>query len=326
MRQGINPEKEKNEKNILKPHRVVVVFYVPDAENGFFNELDLVLDKCLESLTRTINTETTNITLINNNSSKKVDSIIEKYKPNIEKYVLYTENKGKVYAVLNEVRAIYEPFVTISDADILFYSGWEKAVFEIFTEFPQSGVVSPMPLPYLSFLYNQSVFGFNSLKNNIKYGKFVEDKDISLYIEGTGLPKLIERKGKFNWQEKQFILKKYNFSAVVGAYHVVSTYRTEQFRSNYSFPELKFKNSYESYFIDVLADENGLYRLSTLTTFAYHIGNKIDDVVLNHQYDANENIAKSVFKKIKSFRKQNKSIIFIKRIIGRILIKWVWMK
>jgi len=183
-----------------------------------------------------------------------------------------------------------------------------------------------MPLPYLTFHYNQTVFGYHSIKGNIKYGKFVDDQDISLYLEGTNLPKLIDRKSQYNWQEKQFILKNNDFSAVVGAYHVVSTYRTEQFRNTYTFPDLKFANSYEGDFIDSLADKNGLYRLSTLKTFAYHIGNKLDAVTQNHQYDAVKNIDRAGFDAVKPFRKQSSLSIFIQRIIGRIFIKFLWIK
>ncbi|MGV3697946.1 glycosyltransferase family A protein [Flavobacterium sp.] len=326
MRVGNNPEKDKEAKNILKPHRVVVVFYIPESKEEFYGQLDAVLDKCLQTLIQTINPETTNITLINNDSSAKVNNVVEKYKHLIDKYVVYTENKGKVYAVLNEVRAVFEPFVTITDADILFYNGWEKAVFETFRQFPLAGVVSPMPLPYLTFYYNHNIFGFNTLKGKIKYGKYVDDKDIELYLQGTNLPKLIERKTRYNWAEKQFVLKDKGHTAVVGAYHVVSTYRTEQFRNCYSFPDLKFKNSYEGNFIDCLAEANGLYRLSTIKTYAYHIGNQIDAVVLNHDYEPNDRIETSFFDEIVMNNKQNKFIAAIRSLTGRVFIKFLWNK
>lgn len=326
MRQGENPVKNKLEENRLKPHRVIVVFYIPDSDDAYFKDLDIVLDKCLESLTKTINFETTNITLLNNNSSKKVDFVLDKYKEFIDKYVYYSENKGKVYAVINEVRGVFEPFVTIADADVLFYSGWENAVFEIFDKIPKAGVVSPMPLPYLTLHFNQSVFGFSSLKGQIKYGKYVDDADIDLYLKGTNLPKLIDRKTKYDWKQKQFILDQNNCVSVVGAYHVVSTYRTEQFRNIYTFPAIKFKNSYENYFIDSLADVKGLYRLSTIKTFAYHMGNTTDDVVLNHSYDDLKKIKQTVFKSIKPYQKQSSLLLFCKRIIGRIFIKFLWNK
>ncbi len=323
MRTGNNPEKEKNNKNTLKPHRVLMVFYIPDSNEDYYKELDVVLDKSLESLINTINLETTAITLINNNSSKKVDAVVEKYKPYLDKYVLYTENKGKVYAILNEVRGVFEPYVTITDADILFYSGWENEVFDIFRKIPKVGVVSPMPMPYLTLHFNQSIF-FNTLWNRIKYGKFVSDEDIDLYVTGTNLPKIIERRAKFNWKEKQYLYTENECEVIVGAYHVVSTYRTEQFRNIYSFPEFKFLNSYESDYIDCLADKKGLYRVSTQNTFAYHIGNKIDDVVEKHQYDSSKVVKPELINGVQEYKEQYNFSIFIKRIIGRIFIKFLW--
>ena len=324
MRVGSNPEKHKEQKNILKPHRVLVVFHIPDDTNEFYNELDLVLDKCLHSLTQSINPETTNITLLNNNSSKKADAVIDKYIHLIDKHVIYSENRGKVYAVLNEVRGVFEPFVTITDADILFYNGWEKAVFETFKHFPLAGVVSPMPLPYMTFYFNHNIFGFNTLKGKINYGKYVDDKDIDLYVQGTNLPNLIERKTQYDWAEKQFVLENNGHSAVIGAYHVVSTYRTEQFRNHYAYPDLKFKNSYEEYLMDFLSEANGLYRLSTLKTYAYHIGNKLDSIVENHDFTPKNKIEKSFFDGIVMKNNQSKIVVAIRALMGRFFIKFLW--
>ena len=324
MRVGSNPEKHIEQKNILKPHRVLVVLHIPDNEDEFYSELDIVLDKCLHSLTQSINQETTNITLLNNNSSKKASAVIEKYIHLIDKHVIYSENRGKVYAVLNEVRGVFEPFVTITDADILFYNGWEKAVFEIFRQFPLAGVVSPMPLPYMTFYFNHNIFGFNTLRGKIKYGKYVDEEDINLYLQGTNLPKLIERKSRYNWAEKQFVLENNQHRAVIGAYHVVSTYRTEQFRNHYAYPDLKFKNSYEEYFIDFLSEANGLIRLSTLKTHAYHIGNKIDNIVEDHDFTPNGKIEKSFFEGIVMKNSQSKIIVAVRALMGRFFIKFLW--
>ena len=125
----------------------------------------------------------------------------------IDKYIVYNKNKGKVYVALNEARSVYEEFVTISDADILFFDGWERAVFNIFENHKKAGVVSPYPCPYTTFYLNKSVFSWNTIFKKIKYAKFVSDEDIDLYVKGTNLPKIIDRNSKFNWKEKQFILK-----------------------------------------------------------------------------------------------------------------------
>jgi len=173
MRIGTNPEKEKNDKNILKPHRVIIVFYIPDSKEEYFKELDVVLDKCLESLIKTINFETTNITLINNKSSSKIDKIVDKYLSFIDKYIIYSENKGKVYAIINEVRGVFEPFVTISDADVLFFNGWEKAVFQIYKNFKKMGVYNPIILHKIAIkLASSSIKTWNSVYNPIKINRY----------------------------------------------------------------------------------------------------------------------------------------------------------
>ncbi len=327
MRIGYNPEKFKDEKNKKMQHRVVVVFYIPNLEDEFYKESLSVLDVCLNSLVNTINFETTNITLINNNSFDNADVVVKKYLEanQIDKYVLYNENKGKVYAVLNEVRGIYEDYVTITDSDILFFDGWEYAVFDVFKNHPKAGVVSPYPCPYLTFYKNQSVFSSNTLKNNIQYGKFVEDEDIEMYVKGTNLPNIIDRETKYNWKEKQFILKS-PAPAIIGAYHVVATYRTSQFRNVYDFPEMKFKNSYEENFIDRLADKNGMYRLSTIKSYMYHMGNTIDDFVFSKKSSAGTLFTPEMLNEIKSFKIGNKFMVLVKRVIGMFFIKFRWQK
>ncbi|MDI5898164.1 glycosyltransferase family A protein [Flavobacterium yafengii] len=327
MRIGTNPEKFKEEKNKKMLHRVVVVFYIPNLEDEFYKESLSVLDVCLNSLVNTINFETTNITLINNNSSDNADIVVKKYLEanQIDKYVLYKENKGKVYAVLNEVRGIFEDFVTITDSDILFFDGWEYAVFDVFKNHPKAGVVSPYPCPYLTFYKNESVFCSNTIKNNIKYGKFVADEDIEMYIKGTNMPNIIDRKTNYNWKEKQYILKS-PAPAIIGAYHVVATYRTSQFRNVYDYPEMKFKNSYEENFMDCLANKNGMYRLSTIKSYMYHMGNTIDDFIFSPKEKAKTSITSEMINGIKSFKLGNKYIVIIKRVIGMLFIRFRWYK
>lgn len=327
MRIGINPEKFKEEKNKKMLHRVVVVFYIPNVEEEFYKESLSVLDVCLNSLVNTINFETTNITLINNNSSNNADIVVQKYLEanQIDKYVLYKENKGKVYAVLNEVRGIFEDFVTITDSDILFFDGWEYAVFDVFKNHPKAGVVSPYPCPYLTFYKNESVFCSNTLKNNIKYGKFVADEDIEMYVKGTNMPYIIDRKTNYNWKEKQYILKS-PAPAIIGAYHVVATYRTSQFRNVYDYPEMKFKNSYEENFMDCLANKNGMYRLSTIKSYMYHMGNTIDDFIFSPKEKAKTSITSEMINEIKSFKLGNKYIVIVKRVLGMLFIRFRWSK
>ena len=296
MRKGVNPEKIKGEKNIKKQHRVLVVFYIPNIEEEYYSESISVLDACLNSLVNTINFKTTNITIINNNSCEETNSVIDKYmrKKQIDKYVMYTENKGKVNAVLSEARSVYEPYITITDCDVLFFKGWEQAVFDVFLNFSNAGVVAPLPVPFNTFYKNVSVFFNSFFLGKMKYEKIVNDADIDLYIKGINNKALINKKGKYNWKEKQYYLKG-DTNAIIGATHFVATYKSSIFRNQITYPELKFKNGYESEFIDRLADEKGLYRLSTEKSFAYHIGNQLDEFTINYSFNDVKLLDSSIF-------------------------------
>ncbi|NJW53659.1 glycosyltransferase family A protein [Salinimicrobium oceani] len=287
MRTGINPEKLKLEKNLRKFHRIIIPVYIPNLTEEYYKENLRIFEFCLASLCRTINYETSAITVLNNNSIPEVTNLINDYLKAgaVDKHVQFKENRGKVNASLSEAKASFEPFITISDADVLFFSGWEKAVFKIFETFPKAGVVSPLPLQNLAFNNNSSVFFDNFLLRRIKYDKKVSDEDCDLFIKGMGNPALMWRnKNKYSWREKQYYIED-QVPAIIGAGHFVATYRREIFKAENPFPDWKFKNGFENIYFDEPADRLGWYRLSTAEHYAYHIGNKIDEIVKNHKYE-----------------------------------------
>lgn len=279
MRIGVNPEKNKGDNNIYYYHRIIIPVYIP-SETGFYEESILILKKCLDSVVNTINHNTTKITVVNNSSYEKVTWLLENYFKNklIEKLVTYSENKGKVFAVISEAKASYEPYITIMDADILLFSGWEIAVMDIFQNFSKAGAVAPLPLPNLCFHKNSSVFFHEYFFGNIGYDKIVSEESCNLYLKGMGNDALLRRNNrKYSWRDKQYFLKGKS-PALLGCGHFVATYRKEIFKGIVKFPERKFINGYEESFLDDKVDMIGLYRLSTVKTYAYHMGNKLDMV------------------------------------------------
>jgi hypothetical protein len=281
MRQGINPQKNKNARNTSFFHRVIIPVHIPDNKNPYYENGVEVLETVLTQLYETINPRITAITLIDNNCTLEVKNIIQKHRSKIDKIVIYSENKGKVNALLAEARGCYESFVTLADADVLFLAGWEKAIFEIFKTYKKAGVVAPLPSQGLALENNASLFFDNYLLGKVEKDKIVSDYDCNLYIEGLNNTALLKRDNrKFDWRQKQYYLNK-EIRAIVGSGHFVATYKTAIFKGENSFPDLKFKNGYEDKFIDQLADKNGLYRLSTVKTFAYHIGTHLDRNIKN---------------------------------------------
>jgi hypothetical protein len=326
VRVGVNPEKSKGERNSKKLHRVIVVFYIPNSTDEYYEQSISVLNHCLESLTKTINFETTCITLINNNSTIEVDPTINKYinKKLIDKYVLYSENKGKVYAIMNELKGVYEPFVTISDSDILFIKGWEKAVFNIYKIFDKAGVVAPLPCSNLAFNHNTSVFFDNMFSLSIKKGKIVADEDCDLYLEGLGNSSLLSRNNRsFNWRTHQYYIKNKNTLAILGAGHFVATYRTALINKINDFPEFKFFNGYEDKFIDNKADEKGYYRLSLSKTLAYHMGNRLDNNITSLKKNEGDYIEHKDFERLELVIKKRYTPYWLRSIVFRVVKKIV---
>lgn len=302
---------------------------MPNNKEDYFLFSHNVLDVCLESLVNSINFDFTSITFIDNASCSDAKPVIKKYKKYFDKYIRYEENKGKVYACLNEARSAYEEFVTIADSDLLFFEGWEKAIFKTFKFFPRAGVVSPLPCPYTTFYVNKSSFGFNGLFGKIKYKSFVDRKDLDLYVQGTGNKNILDRdNSQINWSLKQYGLVKNKHSAIIGAFHVVGTYRSKLFKNENLYPELVFKNSYEEKFIDFLADKKGYFRLSTVENYIYHIGNKPDaissKILKQMTYSNQSKIVKSDFE-IKD-KKYNAVLLKLNRILGHFFIKYLYNK
>lgn len=323
MREGVNPEKFKDEKNVQKFHRIIVPIYIPDSQEEYYKGSFEVLKTCLESIAKTINYETTAITIINNGSSPTVAAFLASYLNLglIDKLISYSENQGKVYSVFAEARGSYEPFITITDGDVLFFEGWESAVFDIYKAFPKSGVVSPLPLQNLAFNKNNSVFFDNFLLNKIRYEKIVSDKDCELFLKGMGNSALLKRNNrKYSWKEKQYFLKR-KVNAILGAGHFVATYRKEVFKANLPFPVWKFKNGFEDLYLDEPTDKFGWYRLSTSKSFAYHLGNRVDDISENLNFEEVHELDKNIFAEIQTPLK-SKVPYPIKKYFFRVLKKF----
>lgn len=275
MRVGQNPEKKESRKLVYKKHRIIIPVFIPKSEDDYYKESLDVFKFCIESLIRTIDTDNTAITILNNNSNYDVQCLIESYfdKKIIDKYVKYAENKGKVYAVLQEARASYEDFLTIADADVFFLNNWQLEVQNVFEKFKEVGVVGLTPDPNMAFYCNNSIFYSEYFK--IKKGKIVADTDLELFENSIGNANLFVTQ-KTNWKEKQYYLEKEDVRVIVGANHFASTYRKKIFKKlPFQKPIYVFPGG-ELDFLDIPIDKLGYYRVSLPKAFAYHMGNTID--------------------------------------------------
>lgn len=299
MRIGINPEKEKLKKLKYRPFRVIIPIYIPEDNSGYFKNSFAVFEKAIYSLLNTIDTEKTNITIINNNCNKEVTDYINLLVSNkeIDRHVNCKENYGKMYTVLQEARGCYEDYIAIVDSDVFFFTDWQNEALSIFQNFKNVGVVGLTPDPNTAFYCNNSLFASEFLA--VKKGKVVEDCELELFEEGINKRDFFVTQSK-NWKQMQFYLEKNKVKAVIGAGHYASVYRKEIFKDlPFEKPIFVFPGG-ELGFLDLPIDKLGYYRVSLLKAAVYHLGNSLPDWISEkkiYRSQLKENFKKS--KKIK---------------------------
>lgn len=307
MRIGVNPEKHKSLLHHHYFHRVILVVHIPNLEEAYYKNAFEVLQTTLNSLISTIHLKSTAITVINNNCITEVSDYLSNLlvNNNIEKLVVYNTNQGKAYPLSTELKGVVEPYVTISDADVFFMNNWESEVFKIFNNFSKVGVVSPLPCPVNYKNVNTSYLVSQFF--NIKLGKVVADVDFNLFKEGVNPPDKFFIGKKWSWKEKQYYLNKNNITAILGATHFVATFDSNVFKDiPLQKPDYLFKNGDETKYIEKFINWKGYGRLSTQKTFAYHMGNTVEDWCKRYDFSENK-ISERVIKK----PKYNKPLFFI---------------
>lgn len=308
MRIGVNPEKNKGTQISYKLHRVIIPVYIPDLKSDYYKNSFEVLKQCINSLIKTISFDRTVITIINNDSHELIKIYLEELLNDklIDKLINYSANYGKVYPLLSELKASYENYVTIADADVFFMNNWEQEVATIFNNFPKVGFVSPLPCPFNFHQVNKSGVIGNFFK--LKLGKVVNDDDLLLFKQGVNPPENFFEGKKWNWFDKQYYLEKNNVKAIVGATHFVATIKNELIRNiPMNGPMFVFRNGDETKHIEKYLDFKGYYRLSTVKTYAYHMGSSVEDWLRNYQF---KNISTIFFNSKKESIISGKSFVY----------------
>lgn len=282
MRIGRNPEKKLQNKIIHKKHRIIIPVFIPKSDDVYYDNLFSVLKVSINSLIRTTNQTETNISIINNNCREEVTKYIDKLldEKKIDKHVKLSVNYGKVYTILSEAKASYEQLITIADADVFYFSNWFNETLTVFNTYDKAGVVAPLPMPQLAYYNNASLFLDKLLK--IKKGKVISDNDLLLFEKSVN-SKISLR--KHNWFKNQLYLEKNKIQVCIGSGHFIATYRKEVLdKIKVIKPIYKFEDGAESFHLDHPIDKLGYYRLSTIKSYAYHLGNTIPKWVQDYDF------------------------------------------
>lgn len=289
MRIGSNPQKVERKIILTTHHRVVIVVYLPNEE-GFYKESFDVFKLCLDSLVATINLNAA-ITVVNNGSHKKVVDFLNLYleEKKIDTLISHNINIGKIDALIGAARGAREKYITLTDSDILFVTGWQEKVEEIFANFPNVGSVSPIPVR------SAVMFGTSSVLKNILLRKInylsepiVENfEPYNRYLESINWGLETGKDKKWN------VVEKNKCKANIGSGHQVLTIdRDILFKTTPTNPSLTLVGgTSENDYIDFPIDKANKLRLATYNNYAFHMGNKLENWMVD-KFNNNQKIEK----------------------------------
>lgn len=271
MREGVNPTK--GGKLVVKEqchHRVIIPLHIPNEE-GYFKDAYHIFELCLFSMIKT-SVSKIKISVVSNKCSELVnEKLLKLYsQKKIDELIIEQEGIGKINSVLKAIRTAEERLITITDADVLFLNNWEKEVVKVFTSFPNSGAVCPVPVYRKHLDLTANIWARYLFSNRLLFRKVKDVKALEQFSKSIGWAYLPEEFG----DSIGTLEAKDDTIAVLGCSHFVATYKKEV------FDELPKNNT--DYLIDgdsefLYMDKpvvlmNG-YRLSTYTNNAYHLGN-----------------------------------------------------
>ena len=269
MRVGFNPNKD---KEIVKSdyfHQIIMPVYIPNQE-GYFQDSFKILLMSLESLFKTCHSKTY-FSIVDNGSCSEVSSYLNTLK--IEGKIhelIQTSNIGKLNAIFKALSGHQFALITITDSDVLFLNNWQKSSYQIFENFPKAGAVSPSPSSRLLFYYTENLIGKYLRSNRLNFTTVKDPAGLKAFANSIGNPEFYKKVHL----EKYLTIEQSGTRAVVGAGHFVCTYRGEVFwNRDENFSIYSMGGDSEGKFLDEAVVKRGLWRLSTDSTWAYHMGN-----------------------------------------------------
>ncbi len=312
MRVGNNPAK--NEKLLNDAyHRIIIPIYIPNLE-GYFKKGLEVTKLCIESVIKTKHLKC-RLTIINNNSCIEIRSYLDGLYAigKIDQLIHYKSNIGKIDAVIPVAKTSSEPFITISDGDVLFKNGWIKAVENVFNNFPEAGMVAPVPNPTFYRVYSENTLFDSFFKRRLQFKSVCNPEDLLAFAKSIGSDTMYKKKSRLY---KQLIVKRKGEEAVVGCGHFVATFRKEVFKKTPNKPSyMAYASSADREYLDVPNDKTGFWRLATTNCYAYHIGN-VPEQWMNSTLSSLSNET-STLKKIPKIKKSYVPL-FIKKIVNKL--------
>ncbi len=322
MRVGFNPHKDKPHENSDYLHQIILPVYIPNQES-YFKDSFAILKLCLESIFITIHNKTF-ITIVNNGSCQEItDYLNQLHKQNSVQEIIHTTNIGKINAVLKGIAGNNFSIITISDADVLFLNNWQKATYAVFEAFPKAGAICPTPSSRSLRTHTANIYWDLFFSNKLKFREVINPEGLKRFAQSVGNSDFYNKVQL----QKQLTVENNNTTAVIGAGHFVTTYRSTVFNNlKNNFTNYKLGGTSESQFLDIPVVTKGFWRLSTADNYTYHLGNVLEDWMQVEINNLVKNQTENSFelKKIKSSSSISsflKNKVFAKFILNKKIMK-----
>lgn len=288
MRKGKNPSKNIKLQLNESQHRVIIPLYIPNEE-GYYRDAFTIFNYCLNSVQKTAFSHL-KISVISNGSCNAVNTKLVELQQQgfINELIIEKEPIGKINSILKALRTVQERLITITDADVLFDNGWEKAVVEVFEAFPKAGSVSPVPVFRTHLRLTANIWFRYFFSGKLQFRPVKNPEAMTKFANSIGWPWL-----DIKYKDVIGTLQANNGTiAVLGCSHFVVTYKREVFDA---LPKenAKYQLGGDSEFLytDEPVLKMGGYRLATYDNYAYHMGNAYEEWMGN-KYDNLNKITK----------------------------------
>lgn len=314
MRKGKNIAKDKPLTKFGANHRVIIPLYIPN-EDGYYKDVFNIFLMCLQSLKKTA-INNLQISVCSNGCCDVVnEKLFELYEnKTIDELCIERNNIGKINSILKALRTAEERYITITDADMLFLNGWEKSVFTIFEKFPKAAAVSPIPVFRTQNHYTANILFDYFFSKKLQFSEVRNPEALTRFAKSIGWPWLDNK-----WKDVILTIESNSgVKAVVGCNHCAVTYKKEIFevlpKGN---SEFVLGGNSEGVYLDRLSQFFDGYRLATYDNFAHHLGNEVEDWMIQ-EFESLKNEQKLDYKiKSKLLAKNHlnyslKSILFKK--------------
>lgn len=324
MRIGFNPNNHSDLNILSTSHRVIIPVYIPNNTDYFADSLN-VFKVCMASLLKTINSDTA-ITIISNGSSAEVNNFINElqYDKKIDRVIFNTQNIGKINSIVAEARACSESYITFADADVFFDKDWLKQTYSIFKNFPKAGYVSTNPVPDGYGFATATLLDnfFNGKLKSITCDKIIDRNDLFHFHKSIGRDKQLTD----SLLNKKIAYLENEICCFIGAGHFCCTIKKETILKFVPKTQANLSGAEKEY-LDMPTAQSGLWILSSIKSYVYHLGNVLEKDWAQNKLDTLDNYNEKNFR-FNELKFENQTLTsylipkYVKKLIVKLLKKY----